>query len=84
MERLNCVVIEDNILEFLDEIQQQMEKGIICCKCKKPCEAEGNSRCRMAMKNLLTDINIFKKAYTEVNVDETETPPVSEKQTLID
>lgn len=65
MERLNCVVLEDNILEFLDEIEKQMNQKIICCKCKNPCE--DNTRCRIAMKNLLTDINIFKNAYLERN-----------------
>lgn len=83
MERVNCVVLEDNILEFLDEIQTQMEKGIICCKCKQPCDSDNMSKCKMAMKNLLTDINIFKKAYSEVNIEESvETPP--EKQQIND
>lgn len=70
MERLNCVVIEDNILEFLDEIQQQINKGIICCKCKNPCDATMGTKCRIAMKNLLTDINMFEKAYSERNPKE--------------
>lgn len=73
MERMNCVVIEDNILEFLDEIQNQLSKGIVCCKCKNPCKEETPSRCSVAMKNLLTDINIFIKAYSENNPKEEKT-----------
>lgn len=65
MERLNCVVIEDDILEFLDEVEKQLGKGIICCKCQNPCEK--TSRCAVAMKNLLTDIRMFKESYKEHN-----------------
>ena len=65
MERTSCVIIEDNIMEFLDEIETQLSKGIICCKCTNPCEK--NTKCAVAMKNLLTDIELFKKAYSEVN-----------------
>ena len=70
MDRVNCIVMEDNIIEFLDEIETQLGKGIVCCKCKNPCEK--NTRCAMAMKNLLTDIKLFMEAYQEVNpkVDE--------------
>ena len=68
MERMSCVVLEDNILEFLNEIETQMGKGIICCKCEKPCDK--NTRCAVAMKNLLTDIELFKKAYSERNISE--------------
>lgn len=74
MERKTCVILEDNILEFLDEIENQLGKGIICCKCKNPCEK--NTKCAMAMKNLLTDIGIFIKAYSEVN-------PKEEKETEV-
>ena len=96
MERLNCVVMEDNILEFLDEIEQQLGKGIICCKCKNPCEANSSTRCRISMKNLLTDIRMFKDAYMEINPKkevEEDVPQETvqqviektiEKQTLID
>lgn len=73
MSRTSCIVIEDNILELLDEIESQLSKGIICCKCKTPCEK--NTRCAMAMKNLLTDIDIFTKAYSEINAEE----PVEEE-----
>ena len=66
MERLNCVLIEDNVLEFLDEIEKQMQKKLVCCKCPNPCNSEG-SRCAVAMKNLLTDIHIFMQAYKKHN-----------------
>ena len=70
MERVNCIVIEDNILEFLDEIQNQLSKGIVCCKCQNPCKESPTSKCAMAMKNLLTDIGIFIKTYSELNPKE--------------
>jgi len=79
MERMNCVVMEDNIMEFLNEIESQMSKGIICCKCKTPCNVDSISKCKMAMKNLLTDIGLFRKAYSEVNIDE-EKPPENEQK----
>lgn len=94
MERLNCVVMEDNILEFLDEIEQQLSKGVICCKCKNPCDT--NTKCKITMKNLLTDINMFKNAYLEKNPKEEKQENSTEeavqqviektieKQTLID
>ena len=89
MEKVSCVVMEDNIFEFLNEIEAQLGKGIICCKCKVPCEK--NSRCHQAMQNLLTDINLFKKAYSEINPNEKETKPIEqvvekviEKQVLND
>ena len=66
MERMNCVLIEDNVLEFLDEIEKQMQKKLVCCKCPNPCNIEG-SRCAVAMKNLLTDIHIFMQAYKKHN-----------------
>ena len=66
MERMNCVLIEDNVLEFLDEIEKQMQKKLVCCKCPNPCNSEG-SRCAVAMKNLLTDINIFMQDYKKHN-----------------
>lgn len=66
MERMNCVLIEDNALEFLDEIEKQMQKKLVCCKCPNPCNSEG-SRCAVAMKNLLTDIHIFMQAYKKHN-----------------
>ena len=89
MEKVSCVVMEDNIFEFLNEIETQLGKGIICCKCKVHCEK--NSRCHQAMQNLLTDINLFKKAYSEINPNEKETKPIEqvvekviEKQVLND
>ena len=63
---MNCVLIEDNALEFLDEIEKQMQKKLVCCKCPNPCNSEG-SRCAVAMKNLLTDIHIFMQAYKKHN-----------------
>ena len=66
MERMNCVLIEDNVLEFLDEIEKQMQKKLVCCICPNPCNSEG-SRCAVAMKNLLTDIHIFMQAYKKHN-----------------
>lgn len=66
MERMNCVLIEDNVLEFLDEIEKQIQKKLVCCKCPNPCNSEG-SRCAVAMKNLLTDIHIFMQAYKKHN-----------------
>ena len=66
MERMNCVLIEDNVLEFLDEIEKQMQKKLVCCKCPNPCNSQG-SRCAVAMKNLLTDIHIFMQAYKKHN-----------------
>ena len=66
MERMNCVLIEDNVLEFRDEIEKQMQKTLVCCKCPNPCNSEG-SRCAVAMKNLLTDIHIFMQAYKKHN-----------------
>lgn len=63
MERVNCMVIENDILEFLDEAEQQLSTGVVCCKCKNPCEKD--TKCAMAMKNLLTDIRLFKETYKE-------------------
>ena len=37
---MNCVLIEDNVLEFLDEIEKQMQKKLVCCKCPNPCNSE--------------------------------------------
>lgn len=68
MERVNCILIEDDVLEMLDEVQKQMEKGLICCKCSNPCEK--NTRCAAAMKNLLTDIHMFVDAYAKRNEPE--------------
>lgn len=69
--RLNCVLIEDNILEFLDEIQGQISKGIVCCKCPNPCD-KTSTRCSVAMKNLLTDIGMFTNSYIQRNPQEVE------------
>ena len=68
MERTNCILIEDNVLEFLDEIEKQMSKGLVCCKCPNPCEKNG--KCALAMKNLLVDIHMFVEAYKEHNFQE--------------
>lgn len=61
MDRMNCVLLEDNILEFLDEVDQQIKKNLVCCKCPNPCDK--TSRCALAMQNLLVDIKMFKEAY---------------------
>lgn len=66
MERVNCVIIADDVLEFLDEIEKQMTKKLICCKCPNQCSGE-DTRCAMAMKNLLTDIHLFQDAYKTHN-----------------
>lgn len=66
MERKNCVLIEDDVLEFLDEIQKQMDKKLVCCKCPNPCGSD-NSRCAVAMRNLLTDIHMFVDSYKRHN-----------------
>lgn len=66
MERVNCVLIEDNVIEFLEEVQEQMNKKLVCCKCPNPCNSEG-SRCSVAMKNLLTDIHMFLDSYKKQN-----------------
>lgn len=65
MERMTCVLMEDNVLEFLDEVEKQMQKKLVCCKCPNPCN--GQSRCSMSMKNLLTDIHLFMEAYKDQN-----------------
>lgn len=66
--KMDCIVIENNILELINEIEQQLSSGVTCCKCKNPCDkSESISRCSMSMKNLLTDISIFKKMYIEHN-----------------
>ena len=65
VDRLNCIVIENDILEFLDEIETQLSKKLVCCKCTHPCD--GSSRCAMAMKNLLTDLSIFDETYRKQN-----------------
>lgn len=65
MERMNCIVMEDNILELMDEIDKQMNSGLVCCKCPNPCNKD--SRCALAMKNLLTDIHMFVDAYRKHN-----------------
>ena len=64
--KMDCIVIQNDILELISEVETQLSSGVTCCKCKKPCNKEG-TRCAVAMKNLLTDINIFKKAYIEHN-----------------
>ena len=66
MERKNCVLIEDDVLEFLDEIQKQMDKKLVCCKCPNPCGSD-SSRCAVAMRNLLTDIHMFVTSYKKHN-----------------
>ena len=67
--KMDCIVIENNILELINEIEQQLSSGVTCCKCKNPCDKsnENITRCAMSMKNLLTDISIFKKMYIEHN-----------------
>ena len=67
--KMDCIVIENNILELINEIEQQLSSGVTCCKCKNPCNKSEDSisRCSMSMKNLLTDISIFKKMYIEHN-----------------
>ena len=67
--KMDCIVIENNILELINEIEQQLSSGVTCCKCKNPCNKSEDSisRCSMSMKNLLTDISIFKKSYIEHN-----------------
>ena len=65
-KRMNCILIEDNVLEFLDETMQQMSKGLVCCKCPNPCD-KTTTRCAVAMKNLLTDINMFVDSYKKHN-----------------
>lgn len=65
MERTSCIIIEDNILELLDEVDQQLTKNIVCCKCENPCDK--TSRCALAMKNLLTDLHIFTDSYQKRN-----------------
>lgn len=69
MEKRNCIIMDDNIIELLNEVEQQMKKGIVCCKCQNPCNKEGikSSRCSLSMKNLLVDIGLFKDAYEEFN-----------------
>jgi hypothetical protein len=66
MSRVNCVLIEDNVIEFLEEVQEQMSKKLVCCKCPNPCGGDG-SRCAIAMKNLLTDIHMFLDSYKKQN-----------------
>ena len=71
------LLIEDDVLVFLDEIQKQMDKKIICCKCPNPCGNE-TSRCAVAMKNLLTDINMFVTSYKKHNgIEDEEQKPES-------
>lgn len=65
--KMDCIVIENNILELINEIETQLSSGVTCCKCKEPCNKETMSKCAMSMKNLLTDISIFKKSYIEHN-----------------
>ena len=65
MERTSCILIEDNVLEFLDETEKQMSKGLVCCKCPNPCDKTG--KCALAMKNLLVDIKMFVEAYKKHN-----------------
>ena len=60
---MHCVVLENDILKFIEEIENQLKKEVICGKCKKPCDK--NTRCAVAMKNLLTDVELFRKAYTD-------------------
>ena len=70
-KRMNCFLIEDNVLEFLDETMQQMSKGLVYCKCPNPCDK--TSRCALAMKNLLMDIHMFVDSYKKHNnLEETE------------
>ena len=79
MERLNCVLIEDNVIEFLEEVQEQMNKKLVCCKCPNPCNSDG-SRCSVAMKNLLTDIHMFLDSYKKQNnLEEKEELPEKEE-----
>lgn len=65
MQKMKCLIIEDNVIEILDEIEEQITKDLICCSCAHPCDKK--SKCSIAMKNLLTDIRIFKESYIQVN-----------------
>lgn len=83
MERTSCILIEDNVLEFLDETEKQMSKGLVCCKCPNPCDKTG--KCVLAMKNLLVDIKMFVEAYKKHNnlteeVNQKENNQENEKQ----
>ena len=83
MERTSCILIEDNVLEFLDETEKQMSKGLVCCKCPNPCDKTG--KCALAMKNLLVDIKMFVEAYKKHNnlteeVNQKENNQENEKQ----
>ena len=66
--KMNCLVIEDNVLEIINELQQQLESGVVCCRCGNKCESQ--TTCALSMKNLLTDIKIFKEAYQKQNEEE--------------
>lgn len=71
MERMNCILIEDDILEILDAVHEQIQKNLVCCKCPTPCDK--TTRCALAMKNLQTDIHMFVDAYRKHNkIEETE------------
>ncbi len=65
MSILDCVFLENKILEILQEAEKQLNSGVVCCKCENPCE--GNTRCKIALKNLITDIALFKKAFLDHN-----------------
>lgn len=60
---MHCLILEDKVLELLKEVKKQITSGMVCENCPNQCEQ--NTRCAMAMANLMTDIQIFENSYTK-------------------
>ena len=65
--KMNCLLIEDDVMEILQELEHQLDSGIICCRCEHKCD--GSGRCALSKKNLLTDLKIFKDSYMKQQDD---------------
>jgi len=58
---MQCLIIEDKILELLKEVKAQITTGMVCENCPNKCNQDG--RCAMSMANLMVDIQIFEQSY---------------------
>ena len=68
--KMNCLLIEDDVMELVHELQEQLTSGVVCCKCPNPCDKTG--RCAIALKNLITTTKLFEEAYVAQNIPEKE------------
>lgn len=75
--KMNCLLIEDDVMELVHELQEQLTSGVVCCKCPNPCDKSG--RCAIALKNLITTTKLFEEAYVSQNVPNKEEKEVQQE-----